>query len=89
MSLWRQLTRGVRVLVNRSAADRELDDELRHFLEEATAAHAERGLSPEDARLAARREMGSTTAAREQVRDYGWEQVIGTSLADVRFARGC
>ncbi len=46
----------------------------------------ERGLSPEDARRAARLEMGSPTAVREQVREYGWENSIDTLLADVRYA---
>ena len=49
MSLWRQLTRGLSVLTNRTAADRDLDDEVRHFQEEAADAYAARGLSPADA----------------------------------------
>jgi len=86
MSLWRHLTRGLRVLTNRTAADRDLDDEVQHYLDQATDAHLARGLSPADARRAARREIGSTTAVREQVRDYGWENVVGAWLSDVRFA---
>lgn len=45
-----------------------------------------RGLSAADARRAARLEVGNATVVREQVRDYGWETVFGTLLADVRFA---
>jgi predicted permease len=86
MSLWRQLTRGLSVLTNRTAADRELDDEVRHFQEEAADAYVARGLSPAEAARAARLEMGSATAVRERVRDYGWENVVGTLLADGRFA---
>ena len=38
MSLWRQLTRGLRVLTHRAASDQDLDDEVEHYLEQATAA---------------------------------------------------
>ena len=50
MSLWRQLTHGLRVLTKRDAADREVGDEVQHYLDQATAAHVARGLSPSDAR---------------------------------------
>jgi predicted permease len=86
MSLWRQCTRGVRVLGNRRAANQEIADEVSHYLEEATATFVARGLSPEDARRAARRELGSATAVRQQMREYGWENLIDTFFADVRYA---
>ena len=73
MSLWRQVSRGVRVLFHRNAADREIADEVESYLEQATAAWREQGLAPEDARRAARLEMGSPMAVREQIREYGWE----------------
>ena len=85
MSIWRQLARGVRVLTRREAADREIDDEVQHYLEESTAAFAAHGLSPEEARRAARLEMGSATVIREQVRSAAWEDVIGTLFADLRY----
>ena len=77
MSFWRQLTRGIRVLMNREAAERDVDDEVQHYLEEATAALVAQGLSPDAARRAARLEVGHATAVKEQVRDYGWENTIG------------
>ncbi len=86
MSFWRQLTGGIRVLARRDRADDELDEELAHYLEQATEWHLERGLTPADARRAARRDVGSPVAAREQVRDRGWENVLATLAADVRFA---
>jgi len=86
MSLWRHLTRGVRVLTRRTAADRDLDDEVQHYIDQAIDAHVARGLSTADALRAARREIGNATRVREQVRDYGWERLVGTVLADVRFA---
>ena len=86
MSLWRQITRGVRVLTNRTAADQDVADEVQHYLDEATAAHMARGLSPDEARRAACGDIGNPTVLRERVRDYGWENTIGTSVADLRFA---
>ena len=49
MSLWRQLIHGLRVLTKREAADREVGDEVQHYIDQATAAHVARGLSPSDA----------------------------------------
>jgi predicted permease len=86
VSLWRQLTRGVRVLARRERADDEIDEELTHYLDQATESYLERGLSPADARRAARREVGSAVAVREQVRDHGWENVVSTLATDARFA---
>jgi predicted permease len=86
MSLWRQLTHGLQVLTKRTAADRELDEEVQHYAAEATEAYLARGLSPADAARAVRREIGSATAVREQVRESGWENLPGTLLADGRFA---
>jgi predicted permease len=83
---WRQISRGLRALFHRKAADREIADEVDSYLEQATAAWMERGLSPEDARRAARLEMGSPTAVREQVREYGWENSIDILFADLRYA---
>jgi hypothetical protein len=49
MSLWRELTRGLHALTHRTAADRDISDEVEHFIEEATNAWRARGLSAEDA----------------------------------------
>ena len=86
MSLWRQLTRGLRVLTRRAAADQDLDEEVEHYLEQATAAGIARGLTPEEARRGARLELGSATALRQEVRASGWEHLVGTALADLRYA---
>ena len=86
MSLWRQITRGTRALANRSAADRDVSDELAHYLDEATADLVARGLAPEEARRQARLGLGSATAVREQVRSAGWENVVETLGADLHYA---
>ena len=86
MSLGRQIARGLRALLRRNEADRDVDDELRQYLDASEAAHVARGLTAADARRAAMLEIGNTTVAREQVRTSGWEHVVETTLADVRYA---
>ncbi len=85
MSLWRQLSRGLGVLMHRRDADEDLADEVQHFLEEAAAESVTRGLSAEEARRAARLEVGNMDAVREQIRERGWENVVGSFLADLRY----
>jgi putative ABC transport system permease protein len=86
MSLWRQLTRGLRVLTRRDAAGHAVDEEVQHYVEEAMAARLARGLSPEEARRATLLEIGNTTVMREQVQAYGWENLVSASAADLRYA---
>jgi len=86
VSLWRQLTRGGRVLLRRHAADDDLTDELRHYIELAAADLVARGIPEDEARRTAQREIGNMTVAREQVRSYGWENVVFTGLGDLRYA---
>ncbi|HEY7877932.1 MAG TPA: ABC transporter permease [Gemmatimonadaceae bacterium] len=86
MSLWRHVTRGLHALANRRASDRDARDEIQDYLDRATAAHAERGLSPAEALRAARMELGNATVAREQLRTYGWENTVESVAADLRYA---
>jgi predicted permease len=86
MSLWRQLTFGLRSLIDREAAHRDVQDEVRHYLAESAAAHEAQGLSPEEARRAARIELGGPTTVAEQIRDHRWENVVGHIAGDVRYA---
>ena len=75
MSLWRQLTRGLRALVNRKgAADRDIADEVEHYLDQSTAALVARGLPPAEAAPGrAHASSAATPQSRERVRSYGWE----------------
>jgi putative ABC transport system permease protein len=85
MSLWRQLTRGFRVLSNRTAADHDLSEEVQHYLDQSTAAHVASGLSPDAARRAAHLELGNLTTVKEQVRASGWEHLLVTLFSDLRY----
>lgn len=86
MSLWRQVTRGWRVLRHRAEVDRELADEVAHFVEQSAQELQGRGLSREAALREARAAVGSPSAVREQVRSVGWEETVRSFGSDVRYA---
>jgi predicted permease len=86
MSLWRQLTHGMRGLTHRGRADQDVRDEVDHYLEEATAALIARGDSPAAARRAVRLELGTATGVAEQASAYGWERMAGALIGDLRYA---
>lgn len=86
MSLWRHVSRGLRVLTRRAAADRDLDDELQHYLDESARDRVANGMSAEDARRSVRSELRGYLGTREHVRGAGWEHVVTEGLADIRLA---
>ncbi len=86
MSLWRRIRGGVRVLTNRAAADRDIEEEVSHYSEELSAALEANGLSPAEAKRQARLEIGSTLGVREEVRDAAWERWPIGIMDDCRYA---
>ena len=73
-------------LFHRDRVDRDLDDELRAYLEAAIERQMNAGLSREAATRAARIELGSTTAIAQEVREAGWESVLESIGQDLRYA---
>src|SRR5262245_48244628 len=66
---WRQeLTFIIRRLIHRRRAERELDEEIRAHLEMEIERNIAEGMSPEEARLAARRSFGSVALSKEDSR---------------------
>ena len=86
MSLWRHVSHGLRALWSRSDSERDLSDELHHYLREAEAELIRAGVTPEQARRRVRLRYGDPLALREDVRAHGWEHVVDTLLGDLRFA---
>jgi len=86
MSMWRSMRAGLRNLLSRADADRELDDELRHYLDLSINEKIRAGLSREDAERAARIEMGGVQQSKETVRSAGWEAHLEIFAQDVRYA---
>ena len=85
MLAWRHLTRGIRSLLSGRTADRLVDEEVQHFIDEAAAAYQADGMPAADAERAARRRVGNALAVREEVRASGWEHVVETLAADLRY----
>ena len=86
MSLWRQLTCGLRGLTQHSVQSHEVDEEVGQYFDDAVADWMSRGLCAEDAKRAARLQLGNINAVREQVRSYGWENALREFFSDLRFA---
>jgi hypothetical protein len=59
--------------------ERELDEELQSYLESSVDAKVRSGMTPEDARRAARAELGSIDAVKDQTRDVGWETTLAVA----------
>jgi len=85
VSIWRQLTHGLRSLVRRETADQEIRDEVAEFLDEAAAELVSRGMPVEDAKRAVRLKYGTAQGAREDVRSFGWEATVTSVLTDLRY----
>ncbi len=85
MTLLRRFLGGLRALLRRRRDEAELDEELRTFLELSAADKLRAGLGPEEARRAARLEMGSPEAVKDWIRDAGWESTMETFFRDLRF----
>jgi predicted permease len=77
---------GLWALLSRSRVGRDLDDELRQYLDDTTEAHIAAGMSPGEARRAARLQVGNLEAAKDRVRDVGWERMAESVWQDVRYA---
>jgi predicted permease len=70
-------------LVRSRQMDREIDDEITSHLAEAMDEYVQQGLSPEEARWAARRSFGGVTQTREvyrQVRSFMWLEDFARDL---------
>jgi predicted permease len=66
--------------------DREMDIELRHHLDSLEAEYRRRGLSPEAARLAARRDFGAVSRTQEDHRAERGLPLLETLMQDVRLS---
>src|SRR5687768_5511162 len=75
-----------RALLGRRALERDMKEEIRLHLELAEERLIARGMSPEEARHAARREFGNVAALEEDGRDARGLRIVESIIADTRFA---
>ena len=78
-SLWRNL-------VHRDRVDRELDDELGAMVALLVEEKIREGLTPEQARRAARLALGGVDPVKQQVREERSGALVDTVLKDTRYA---
>jgi len=86
MSPLRSLSDGLRSLFRKQQADRELDEDLRAYLEMAAEEKIKEGMSRKEALRVVRLERGRLEVTKEVVRSAGWESFVETSWQDLRFA---
>jgi putative ABC transport system permease protein len=78
-----KLIRRIRQHLQREKAEREMDAELRFHLEMETEKNIRRGMSEEDARLAAQRSFGGIERTKEAYRDacrFRWLEDVWQDL---------
>jgi putative ABC transport system permease protein len=80
-----KLKAGLRSLLRRSQAERELDEELRYHIEQQTEQNIRLGMNPEEARQAALKSFGGVEQAKEQSRDTRRVRWIEGLWQDLRY----
>ena len=76
----------LRAILGRRRLEREMQAEMQEHLDRATARLVAGGLSPADARLAARREFGNVSLIQDQARDARGARWVDDVAGDLRFA---
>ena len=75
----------LRSLLKRSRVEQELGDELRFHLERLIGEYVAKGMTPEEARYAALRELGGVEQIKEECRDMRRVNYIENFLQDARY----
>jgi putative ABC transport system permease protein len=85
MSILRRLLARVRALRRTAQADRDLDDELRAYVDARAASYERRGLAPAAARRAALIEVEGIEQVKERVRDVRIGAALEAAARDARY----
>src|SRR5262249_13437381 len=86
MRFLRKLRLRLRWLFRRSKIETDLNDELQDYIARQTELHLDHGLSPEQARSAALRDVGGVEQVKEECRDARCAFWIESVLQDSRYA---
>jgi predicted permease len=82
----RTILKRLLALFTRRRLDRDLDDEIRAHIDLLAAEYERGGMSPADARLAARRAFGGAEQMKETYRDRRGIPLLETMARDARYA---
>src|SRR5829696_7215311 len=77
----------LRSLTGGGRLDASLQREIQHHLDELTAEHVARGMSPAEARAAARREFGPAAPIEEACRETRRVSLIQNLVRDLHYTR--
>jgi len=83
MSFFRNLSRGIRGLFRKEGVEREMDEELRGYLDAASEEQMKDGMSRTEAMRAARAHMGSVESVKEGIRTATWESALESLWRDL------
>src|SRR5580698_3439713 len=86
MSIWNKFTGGLRTLVHRRDAEHDMDAELLAFIDASAERKVRSGMPEAEARRAARVEMGSMAAVKDEIRGAGWEASVESMWTDLRYS---
>ena len=86
MSILRNLASGLRTLFRKKQVEQEMDEELRGYLDADVKEKMRSGMSYEQALRAARVEMGSMDAVKEEIRSAGWESTVESLWQDLQYS---
>lgn len=84
MRLLNNIAQGIRSLLHRDRIERDMDDELRGFLEASTADKLRRGMPAEQAARAARIEIGSSNVVKHHMYSATWESKVEIFWSDLK-----
>ena len=77
---------GFLALFRKQKSEQELQEELSSYLQASAEEKIHAGMSADEALRAARLEMGSGEAIKEEVRAAGWENALESCWQDLRYA---
>src|SRR5579862_1316994 len=86
MSILKIITADLQALFRKNQMEEKMDGELPDHLDAMMKDKKRSGMNQEKALRAARVEMGSVDAVKEEIRGTGWEATIGTLVEDLRYA---
>lgn len=85
MTALKKFLAGVSALFRKKRLQEELDQELSNFIDDAAEDKMRGGMPRDQALRAARVEMGSTEAVKDEVHDSGWESLLVGIWQDIRY----
>jgi len=86
MGLFANIAAGVKAMREPKRVEGEMDEELRGFLDASTENKRRTGMSDDQARRAARVEMGSANSVKHRIRASAWESTVETVWQDLRYS---